>query len=87
MSEPRNSETLYTLAAVESLSGNREASITLLRSAIANGWIDYRSLELDPRFGLTRMDAAFQETLAGLVTYVANLRRQQPADTLALTRK
>jgi tetratricopeptide (TPR) repeat protein len=51
---PGNPEALYRLAAVEASLGMTEASLSHLRQSVALGWVDYRSLNLDPRFDLLR---------------------------------
>jgi len=50
-----------------------------LRAAAIEGWIDFRSLELDPRFDRLRDDAAFKEISESMMTRVASLRRSMPA--------
>jgi tetratricopeptide (TPR) repeat protein len=52
--EPGNPEAVYRLAAAESSLGMREDSLAHLRKAVALGWVDHRSLALDPRFDLLR---------------------------------
>ena len=42
--------------------------------AFAEGWIDYRSLDLDPRFDAVRSNAQYQEIFGSMVTRVASLR-------------
>lgn len=52
--EPDNPEALYRLAAVEASLEMTEASLSHLKKAVALGWVDYRSLGLDPRFDSLR---------------------------------
>jgi tetratricopeptide (TPR) repeat protein len=71
-----NAAALYRIAAIESSLGDSDAAITRLRSAAAAGWIDYRSLRLDPRFDAISVDPRFHEIISVLTTKVAELRRQ-----------
>ncbi|HWM26018.1 MAG TPA: protein kinase [Chthoniobacterales bacterium] len=73
--EPGNPEAVYRLAAVEASLGMTEASLSHLRKAVALGWVDYRSLNLDPRFDLLR-GPEFQTIIDELSAKVADLRRQ-----------
>ena len=52
-----------------------EASLAHLRKAVALGWVDYRSLSLDPRFDLLR-GPAFQTIIDELTAKVADMRRE-----------
>jgi tetratricopeptide (TPR) repeat protein len=72
--QPNNPEALYRLAAVESTLGLTDLSLQHLLSAAQQGWTDYRSLQLDPRFDSLRTDAQFDEIIAGLTTKVAEKR-------------
>jgi len=72
--QPNNPEALYRLAAVESSLGLADSSIQHLRSAAQQGWTDYRSLRLDPRFDSLRTDAQYEEIFSGLSTKVAEKR-------------
>jgi serine/threonine protein kinase/tetratricopeptide (TPR) repeat protein len=72
--EPENPESAYRLAAVESSLGLAEASFQHLRQAMANGWIDYRSLELDPRFDALRSNPEFQSLIRNISAKVADIR-------------
>ena len=73
--EPRNPEAVYRLAAVEASLGMTEASLSHLRKAVALGWVDYRSLNLDPRFDTLR-GPEFQMIINELSAKVADMRRQ-----------
>lgn len=73
--EPDNPEVLYRLAAVEASLGMTEASLSHLRKATALGWVDYRSLGLDPRFDSIR-GPEFQAIIGELSARVAEMRRQ-----------
>ena len=71
---PRNPEALYRLAAVESSLGILERSVDHLREAVSSGWIDYRSLAMDPRFDAVREDLQVKAILKDLALNVANMR-------------
>ena len=73
--EPGNPEAVYRLAAVEASLGMTEASLSHLRKSVELGWVDYRSLKLDPRFDLLR-GPEFQAIIDDLSARVADMRRQ-----------
>jgi tetratricopeptide (TPR) repeat protein len=73
--EPGNPEAIYRLAAVEASLGMTEASLSHLRQSVALGWIDYRSLNLDPRFDQLR-GPEFQTIIDELSAKVADMRKQ-----------
>jgi tetratricopeptide (TPR) repeat protein len=73
--EPGNPEAIYRLAAAEASLGRREASLSHLKKAVALGWVDYRSLNLDPRFDSLR-GPEFQAVFDQLSAKVADMRRQ-----------
>jgi hypothetical protein len=75
-SAPENPRCLYSLAADQAVFGNSQAAITALNKAIKAGWIDYRSMELDPRFDSIRITEAFKEILIRLTNKVEEMRRQ-----------
>ncbi len=52
----------YHLAAIESSLGNTEAALHHLAAATNAGWIDYRSMAIDPRFDAIRDEPAFQHS-------------------------
>jgi tetratricopeptide (TPR) repeat protein len=74
--QPNNSEALYRLAAVESTLGLTDSSIQHLHSAVQRGWIDYRSLQMDPRFDLLKGDSQFHEIISNLSMKVAEKRNR-----------
>lgn len=73
--EPGNPEPVYRLAAVEASLGMTEASLSHLRKAAALGWVDYRSLGLDPRFDSIH-GPDFQAIIDELSAKVADMRRK-----------
>ena len=83
VSIPDNLRRLYSLAADNAALGNRQAAIGCLDDAIAAGWIDYRSMELDPRFDSIRGTQAFKDILTRLTNKIEEMRRQQPGRKLA----
>lgn len=83
-SAPDNPNRLYSLAATYAALGNAQEATSKLTQAIAAGWIDHRSIELDPRFDSVRNSQPFKETLTRLTNKVEEMRRQQPGRKLAL---
>lgn len=81
-SVPTHPETLYRLAAIESCLGMVKASLEHLKVAVDNGWIDYRSTQLDPRFDNVAADPAFQKIIERLQHKVATLQREEPPSQL-----
>jgi serine/threonine protein kinase len=73
-------EILYRLAAIESSLGRIEPALEHLRAATNAGWIDYRSLDLDPRFDALRSDRRYQEIYGSMTTRVASLRAEKSPD-------
>ena len=73
--EPENPEAVYRLAAVEACLGMTEASLSHLRKAASLGWVDYRSLNLDPRFDALR-GPEFQTIINEMSAKVAEMRRE-----------
>ena len=80
-SAPDNPEVLYRVAAVESSLGKAESAIAHLESAVSAGWIDYRSLSLDPRFDTIADDIRFQTILGKLKLKIEALRKDTKTDT------
>jgi serine/threonine protein kinase/tetratricopeptide (TPR) repeat protein len=72
--EPANPEAVYRLAAVEASLGMSERALGHLRKAMASGWIDYRSLALDPRFDSLRKKPELGTILRDLFVRVADMR-------------
>jgi tetratricopeptide (TPR) repeat protein len=65
-SAPENPRSWYSLAADESALGNKEAALVALNKSIETGWIDYHSMNLDPRFDSIRATPRFQQAIAQL---------------------
>jgi serine/threonine protein kinase/tetratricopeptide (TPR) repeat protein len=80
-----NPETLYSFAADSAALGDRDAALAVLDKAVAAGWIDYRSMQLDPRFDSLRSKQAFQKILTDLRVKVEEMRRHLPSRKLAST--
>jgi tetratricopeptide (TPR) repeat protein len=74
--QPQNSEAAYRLAAVEACLNLTDDALQHLRQAIALGWLDYRSLQLDPRFDSLRANPELATLIDGLSAKVAELRKQ-----------
>ena len=72
--EPDNPEAAYCLAAVEASLALPNQSLEHLRAAVSLGWVDYRSLEMDPRFDSVRQHPLFQEMIKNLSAKVADMR-------------
>jgi len=72
--EPENPEAAYRLAAVESSLGMSQYAIDHLHKSVASGWIDYRSLAMDPRFDTIRQMPEAQEIVKVLMSKVAEMR-------------
>jgi tetratricopeptide (TPR) repeat protein len=72
--QPENPDAAYRLAAVEASLGMSETSLSLLRKAITLGWVDYRSLKLDPRFDSLRQNPEFDTIVTRLAAKVAEMR-------------
>ena len=63
---PDNPALLYSLAADSAATGEEECSLDALESAIQAGWIDFRSMELDPRFDAVRGTPRFEQAVVRL---------------------
>jgi tetratricopeptide (TPR) repeat protein/TolB-like protein/tRNA A-37 threonylcarbamoyl transferase component Bud32 len=72
--ERGNPEAAYRLAAIEASLGMSQRSIDHLKRAVSSGWIDYRSLVMDPRFDAVRQDPQVQTILKNLAFKVAEIR-------------
>jgi tetratricopeptide (TPR) repeat protein len=77
---PQSSEILYRIAAIESSLHESESAIAHLQAAAAAGWIDYRSLAVDPRFDPIANDIRFETLLGKLKLKVDDMRNTLPVD-------
>lgn len=82
---PDSPEAAYRLAAVEASLGMPEAALAHLSRVPALGWMDYRSLQLDPRFDSLRGNPAFQAIVNDIAAKMATMRSR--ARKQALTNK
>jgi tetratricopeptide (TPR) repeat protein/tRNA A-37 threonylcarbamoyl transferase component Bud32 len=71
---PNNPDALYGLAAIESSLGQREEALRHLDKAVDAGRLDYRSLELDPRFDSLHEDPRFRAVCQEMADRVSSLR-------------
>jgi tetratricopeptide (TPR) repeat protein len=71
---PNNPDALYGLAAIESSLGQREEALRHLDKAVDAGRLDYRSLELDPRFDSLHEDPRFRAVCQKMADRVSSLR-------------
>jgi serine/threonine protein kinase/Tfp pilus assembly protein PilF len=72
----KNPAALYRIAAIEASLGEADTAIKYLHAAAAAGWIDYRSLQIDPRFDGLARNSGFHEIISVLKAKVSELRRQ-----------
>jgi len=75
--QPSNSEVAYRVAAVEASLNLTEPALQHLHQAIAVGWLDYRSLQKDPRFDALRSNPELTTLIDGLSAKVAELRSKK----------
>jgi serine/threonine protein kinase/tetratricopeptide (TPR) repeat protein len=71
---PDHPEVLYRIAAIESSLRLTDACVTHLGAAVKAGWVDYRSLALDPRFDAVRQTKAYREIASEIEHNVTLLR-------------
>jgi serine/threonine protein kinase/tetratricopeptide (TPR) repeat protein len=71
---PENSALLYSLAATKMALGETEKAFEALNRAVEAGWVDYRSMSLDPRFDAVRDTDAFRDVIARLTIKVQAMR-------------
>jgi len=71
---PHHPEILYRAAAVEASLGKSQNALSHLEQAFAEGWIEYRSLDLDPRFDALRGNSRFNVIFEAMKTRVATLQ-------------
>jgi tetratricopeptide (TPR) repeat protein/tRNA A-37 threonylcarbamoyl transferase component Bud32 len=75
---PQNGPGLYRRAAIAAMRGDKEKAIESLEAAIRNGWIDFRSTRLDPRFDGISREPRFEELLASVERQLAIYRSEMP---------
>jgi tetratricopeptide (TPR) repeat protein len=68
-----NPAVFYRVAAIEASLGRTETALAHLQAAVAAGWLDHRSLKIDPRFDTVREEALFQELLDAMSQRAASL--------------
>jgi tetratricopeptide (TPR) repeat protein len=74
--QPGNPESAYRVSAVEASLNLSEAALQHLHQAVALGWLDYRSLQRDPRFDSLRTSPELDTLIDGLSARVADLRNK-----------
>jgi tetratricopeptide (TPR) repeat protein/tRNA A-37 threonylcarbamoyl transferase component Bud32/TolB-like protein len=79
-SAPRHPEILYRVAAIECSLAHVESAVQHLRAATQAGWIDYRSLSLDPRFDLIRQNPEYGEIIDKLTAITTRMRLAAAVD-------
>jgi tetratricopeptide (TPR) repeat protein len=77
--QPGNSEIAYRLAAVEAALNLVEPALQHLKQAAAMGWIEYRSLQKDPRFDSLRSTPELDTFVDGLSARVAEMKNNTNA--------
>lgn len=75
---PDNAESLYCLAAAEAVRGETQACVKYLEASVQAGWLDYRSLQRDPRFDAVSGTPEFKNIVSGVVAQVSKLKQQFP---------
>ncbi len=70
---PDNPRFLYSLAATSAALGETDQALQQLQNADAAGWIDYRSLSLDPRFDSIREAPLYKEVFLHLTDKVKTM--------------
>ncbi len=77
---PQNPEILYRVAAAESSLGQTDQALKRLEMAFHAGWLDYRSLALDPRFDSVRQAPKYLQICEAMKTRVTDLRQSLSED-------
>jgi serine/threonine protein kinase/tetratricopeptide (TPR) repeat protein len=72
--EPSNPHAVYRLAAVEASLNLTDSAFQHLHQAITLGWLDYRSLQRDPRLDSVRKRPEFDTLVDGVSARAAELR-------------
>ena len=84
--EPGSPPYLYDLAAIRTIQGRNQEALTTLRKSLAVGWLDFRSLKIDPRFEGIRSSAEFQRILAEMEAKVTRMQQEARRAELARVR-
>jgi serine/threonine protein kinase/tetratricopeptide (TPR) repeat protein len=71
---PESPERLYSVAATCAALDDTEVAIAWLNKTVAAGWIDHRSIELDPRFDSLRDLQAFKDILSSVINKTQKMR-------------
>jgi tetratricopeptide (TPR) repeat protein len=80
-SAPNHPDILYRIAAIESSLGRVEPALEHLRAGTQAGWIDYRSMQLDPRFDAVGHTPAFRELISMIASRVNKMRQATQSNT------
>ena len=78
---PHHPETLYRMAAIEASLGEKDSALQHLQASANAGWLDYRSLKLDPRFDLIRDEPRYAQIIEAMAKRVTILRQSELAET------
>jgi serine/threonine protein kinase/tetratricopeptide (TPR) repeat protein len=78
---PKSPAILYRLAAIDACLGEIGDALKEIDLAVRNGWLDYRTLRIDPRFDTLAHNPHFQEMIANLARKVTLLTRQTDPPT------
>jgi hypothetical protein len=65
----------YILAALAASLGQANRAVDYLQQAVSLGWLDYRSLQLDPRFDTIAREPRFRQVISVLINKVMGLKR------------
>ena len=75
LTDSEGPQAMYDLAAIRAIQGRREESLSLLKQAIASGWVDFRATQLDPRFEALKPLSSYRGLMAELERQVEQMRR------------
>lgn len=75
-SAPDHPEILYRLAAIEAATGQADESLKHLAAARDVGWLDHRSMVLDPRFDRIQADQRFLSLVKEIENRVHTMREK-----------
>ena len=79
---PDHSNRHYSLAATLAIGGESEAALDALQRAVQQGWIDYRSTKMDPRFDSLRDAPRYAELIGAMENQVKSLRSRASAQLI-----